>query len=74
MGDFVFNISKGRVAELYNRVDLSDPTNAVLVVLVIDANGDADATMIDRDTVCVQVLAAIVAVLVAAAFVPVPKL
>lgn len=51
MGDFVFNISKGRVAELYNRVDLSDPTNAVLVVLVIDANGDADATMIDRDTV-----------------------
>ena len=51
MSNFVFNIAKGRVAELYNRVDLSDPTNAVLVILVIDANGDSDATMIDRDTV-----------------------
>lgn len=49
MADFVFNIALGRVAELYNRVDLSDPANAVLVIAVIDANGDTDATMKDRD-------------------------
>jgi len=48
MADFVFNIAKGRVAELYNRVDLSDPTNAVLVVTawVITAT---DAACIDAD-------------------------
>jgi len=48
MADFVFNISKGRVAELYNRVDLSDPANAVLVIAawVITAT---DAAMIDVD-------------------------
>ena len=48
MADFVFNISKGRVAELYNRVDLSDPTDAVLVITawVITAT---DAAMIDAD-------------------------
>lgn len=50
MSDFVFNIAKGRVAELYNRVDSNDPTNAALVIVVIDANGDTDATMRDRDT------------------------
>lgn len=48
MADFVFNIAKGRVAELYNRVDLNDPANSVLVVVAIDANGDTDATMKDR--------------------------
>lgn len=49
MADFVFNVAKGRVAEFYYRVDNNDPTNAVLVVVVIDANGDTDATMLDRD-------------------------
>ena len=49
MADFVFNIAKGRVAELYNRVDSNDPTNSVLVIAIIDANGDTDATMKDRD-------------------------
>jgi hypothetical protein len=49
MADFVFNIAKGRVVEYYNRVEASDPTNAALVVVVIDANGDTDATMKDRD-------------------------
>lgn len=50
MADFVFNVAKGRVAELYNRVDSNDPTNSALIVVVIDANGDTDATMRDRDT------------------------
>ena len=49
MADFVYNIAKGRVAELYNRVDLSDPANAVLVIVVIDTSA-GDATLIDLDT------------------------
>lgn len=49
MADLVFNISKGRVAELYNRVDSNDPANSALIIVAIDANGDTDATMRDRD-------------------------
>lgn len=49
MADLVFNISKGRVAELYNRVDSNDPANSALIIAAIDANGDTDATMKDRD-------------------------
>lgn len=48
MADFVFNIGKGRVAELYNRVDSNDPANSALIIIVIDAAGDTDATMKDR--------------------------
>ena len=51
MADFVFNIAKGRVAELYNRVDSNDPTNSALIIVAIDANGDTDATMKDRDDI-----------------------
>lgn len=50
MADFVFNIAKGRVGELYNRVDSNDPSAGTIVVCVIDANGDTDATMKDQDT------------------------
>ena len=49
MGNFVFNIAKGRVAELYNRVDTNDPSTSVLTIVAIDANGDTDAVMMDRD-------------------------
>lgn len=49
MADFVFNIAKGRVAELYNRVKSNDPANSALIIVVIDANGDTDAAMKDRD-------------------------
>ena len=49
MADFVYNIAKGRVAELYNRVDLSDPTNAVLTIVVIET-ATADGTLKDLDT------------------------
>lgn len=51
MADFVFNIAKGRAAELYNRVDTNDPANSALIVIVLDANGDTDATMKDRDDI-----------------------
>lgn len=49
MANFVFNIALGRVAELYNRVDSNDPANSALIIVVIDANGDSDGTMKDRD-------------------------
>ena len=52
MADFVFNIAKGRVVELYNRVDSNDPANSVLVMLVLAAAGiETDATLRDVDTV-----------------------
>jgi len=50
MADFVFNVAKGRVAELYKRVDESDPTNAVLTIVAIDAGAASDATLEDVDT------------------------
>lgn len=49
MANFVFNIALGRVAELYNRVDTNDPANSALIIAIIDANGDTDAAMKDRD-------------------------
>jgi len=57
VADFVFNIAKGRVAELYNRVDSDDPTNSVLVVVVLATSGlETDAVLKDKDD-----LAAVVA-------------
>lgn len=50
MPDIVFNIAKGRVAELYNRVDLADPAAARLYVIPINANAVSDATAQDVDT------------------------
>lgn len=50
MANIVFNIALGRVAELYNRVDSNDPANSALIVVALDANGDSDGTMKDRDT------------------------
>jgi hypothetical protein len=50
VSNIVFNIAKGRVAELYARVENSDPTNAVLVLVPIETTGlESDATLIDKD-------------------------
>ena len=49
MANFVFNIAKGRVAELFNRVDQNDPTNSAIVIVAINATA-TDATMKDYDT------------------------
>lgn len=49
MGDFVFNVAKGRVAELYNRVKTNDPTNAALILVAINTTA-TDATLKDLDT------------------------
>jgi len=51
MADFVFNVAKGRVAELYNRVQSNDPAASQLVLLVINAGAATDDQMGDTDTV-----------------------
>lgn len=51
MADFVFNIAKGRVVELYNRVDSNDPANSALVIAVLATSGlETDAVLKDKDT------------------------
>lgn len=50
MADFVFNMAKGRVVELFNRVDTNDPTNSVLVIVPVDVAAVTDATIKDFDT------------------------
>ncbi len=51
MANFVFNIAKGRVIELYNRVENNDPGNAAIILVPIETAGlEADATLIDVDT------------------------
>ena len=49
MADFVYNIAKGRVAELYDRVDGNDPANSVLVLVAI-VTTETDANLKDLDT------------------------
>lgn len=49
MANLVFNIALGQVVAYYRRVDENDPANAALVIVAIDANGDSDGTMKDRD-------------------------
>lgn len=51
MADFVFNIAKGRVAQLALDVNANTPTNAELEILVADATTTADGTAKDYDTV-----------------------
>lgn len=51
MANIVFNIAKGRVVELYNRVKNSDPANSALILVPIETSGlESDATLIDADT------------------------
>ena len=59
MANLVFNISLGRVTELYNRVDLNDPTASTLVVIVLATTGiEADSVLRDMDTVAALVAGA----------------
>lgn len=50
MGNLVFNIAKGRVAELHDRVKNNDPANAAIVLVAINAGAATDGTMKDYDT------------------------
>lgn len=59
MANFVFNIAKGRVVELYNRVESNDPTNSALVVVALLTTGiESDATLADYDTLAAILAAA----------------
>lgn len=50
MADIVFNIAKGRVVELFNRVDTNDPANSALIIVPVDVGATTDATIKDFDT------------------------
>ena len=59
VADGVFNIAKGRVAELHHRVDANDPSTSVLVVVLLASTGlEADATLKDYDTLSAILAAA----------------
>lgn len=59
MSDQIFNIGLGRVAELYNRVDLNDPANAVLTIVILATAGiETDAVLKDKDDLAAVVVGA----------------
>lgn len=47
MANILFNIAKGRVVELYNRVKSADPANSALIIVPLSAAA-ADATLTDQ--------------------------
>lgn len=50
MANITFNIAKGRVVELYNRVKSNDPANSAFLVIPIETTGlESDAVLIDKD-------------------------
>lgn len=52
MADFVFNQAKGKFGEWGERVLADDPTNAILVVLLLASSGlEAQGTLEDKDDV-----------------------
>ena len=52
MADFLFNRSKGRVAEFAERINANDPANPVFVILVLATAGiETDAVLKDKDTI-----------------------
>lgn len=59
MGDIVFNVAKGRVAEFVNRVKSNDPANSALIVVALKASGiEADGTLQDYDDLATLLAAA----------------
>lgn len=59
MGDFVFNIAKGRIVELYNRVKNNDPATSAFIIMLLAATGvETDATLQDKDDVAALVAGA----------------
>lgn len=51
MADIVFNIAKGKVAQLVKNVDDGSPANSRLIVVPIETTGiEADAALRDHDT------------------------
>lgn len=51
MANFVFNIAKGRIVELYNRVENNDPANSALIAVPLETSGiESQAVLQDADT------------------------
>lgn len=51
MANLTFNIAKGRVAELYNRVKSNDPANSAFIVVALATAGlETDAVLLDKTT------------------------
>lgn len=48
MGDFVFNVAKGRARSLHDRVKTGSPADSALVIVLLKTAA-ADATLIDQD-------------------------
>jgi hypothetical protein len=59
VADFTFNIAKGRVAELHNRVKNADPSTAKLYIIPVSAGAVTDATLKDCETFAAAVTAGI---------------
>jgi len=59
VSDVTFNVARGRVAELANRVNTNDPTNSALVLVVLKASGlQADSVLVDYDDLATLLAAA----------------
>jgi hypothetical protein len=59
MADIVTNIALGRPVELYNRVDLNDPSTAVFWIALLATTGlEADSVFKDADTFAAMVAGA----------------
>jgi len=54
MANVMFNVSKGRSTEFFNRVNANDPANAALVWVPINTTA-TDATLIDLDTLALVI-------------------
>ena len=50
MANYTFNIAKGRIVELFNRVDSNDPANSAIILIPLSAQG-SEAEAQDYDTV-----------------------
>lgn len=51
MGDLVFNRGLGRGTEWVERVNANDPTNSIIIIMVLATSGvESDATLRDKDT------------------------
>jgi hypothetical protein len=49
VASYVFNISRGHIAEMYSRITLNDPNTSAFVVSLLQAN-EAVGTLVDHDT------------------------
>lgn len=48
MADGILNIARGRIRELYNRVENNDPATAAFIIVLLKAN-EAEAALVDHD-------------------------